>query len=223
MVLSNILSDEEKFRLSTSNLYCKARTQDRNTHKHSGPFCTRRKVFDDVKPQRSKTAADLVADELCTQHKQIKERFMHTVLPMLGLDDPSSTTDDTITDQSSREPLDRQQHQPQSGIDIFNSFTRALAAAGGQQAQPQPRHEPSPRIINENTKALLKRSMDLIVDHSAAIVQGGAVQPLERIVSKAMEIQQLAEEMHKLVDLMDDNSGEVQDDDEYKLEPFDSV
>ena len=59
---------------------CKASTQDFKIRKHVGPLCTRRKVFDDMKSQESKTVEELVADELCNAHKKIKERFMHIII-----------------------------------------------------------------------------------------------------------------------------------------------
>lgn len=56
--------------------YCKALTQDPHTKKHTGPRCSRRKIHDDTKSQQSKTIQDLVDDELCNQHKLMRERFM---------------------------------------------------------------------------------------------------------------------------------------------------
>ena len=67
--------------------WCKAPTQDPKTKKHTGPLCTRKKVFDDRKLQESKTVEDLVADELCSQHKKTQERFVHIIIPQLNLDD----------------------------------------------------------------------------------------------------------------------------------------
>ena len=59
-----------------SNRYCKTPIQDRLTKKGTELLCSRKKVYDDTKPQQSKTIEDLVADELCGQHTLIKERYL---------------------------------------------------------------------------------------------------------------------------------------------------
>lgn len=59
---------------------CRGLTQDPITKEQTGPRCTRKKVLDDKRPQATKTCEDLVADELCKQHKTMKETFNDMVI-----------------------------------------------------------------------------------------------------------------------------------------------
>ena len=54
---------------------CRALTKLPNAVDHRGPQCSRRKVPDTSKPQAQKNDRDLVADELCNQHKMMLDRF----------------------------------------------------------------------------------------------------------------------------------------------------
>ncbi|KAL8730504.1 MAG: hypothetical protein Q9166_004032 [cf. Caloplaca sp. 2 TL-2023] len=62
---------------------CKALTQHPRTKNNTGHRCSRAKIVDDTKLHGLKSTEELVADELCRQHKLMKERFMHMIIPQL--------------------------------------------------------------------------------------------------------------------------------------------
>lgn len=67
----------------SSERQCRGLIQDPITKKQTGPRCLRRKVFDDEKPQANKTRDDIIADELCKQHKLMKEKFAEMIVQQL--------------------------------------------------------------------------------------------------------------------------------------------
>ena len=70
---------------------CRALTQDSTTKLHTGPQCSRAKVVNDNIPQANKSRDELVADELCKQHKHLQERF--TVSKMCFIEKTPLTTE----------------------------------------------------------------------------------------------------------------------------------
>lgn len=65
-------TEEALKRLRSSNRYCKTRTQDSSTKKHTASLCTRRKIVDDTKSQKSKSisckSGFYVASKKVTNH-----------------------------------------------------------------------------------------------------------------------------------------------------------
>ena len=54
---------------------CRALTKLKNAADHKVPQCTRRKVPDPSKSRAQKSHRDIVAEELCNQHKLMLDRF----------------------------------------------------------------------------------------------------------------------------------------------------
>ena len=66
---------------------CKTSIQNFKIKKHVELFCIRRKIFDDMKFQKSKIVKKLMTNELCNEHKKIKKKFMHIIIFQLELSD----------------------------------------------------------------------------------------------------------------------------------------
>lgn len=88
-------------RKTSSDRQCRALIQDPFTKRQTGPRCSRRKVFDDEKPQANKTRDDLVADELCRQHKHMKEKFAEMIVQQLLEEQQGGSTAAITTTNSS--------------------------------------------------------------------------------------------------------------------------
>lgn len=58
------------------NSDCKTLTQNSRIKKHIDSRCTHKKIYDNIKFQRTKSIENLITNKLCKQHKTIKKKVM---------------------------------------------------------------------------------------------------------------------------------------------------
>ncbi|KAL8838302.1 MAG: hypothetical protein Q9170_002200 [Blastenia crenularia] len=114
----------------------KCRALKKIGNSHIGDQCSRNKVVDYSIPQALKTTEQLVADELCTQHKTIKGRFMTSIRRQLNLND-EPTPAPTITINNL---------QPATN---FQPATNLQQASTQQRASSEPPASSQPQVNSQ--------------------------------------------------------------------------
>lgn len=131
---------------------------------------------------------------------------MASIIPQLK---PRTSSDPTSSAAASDQRQNRAWKQVPDASLAHVNVTNNTSRNGKAPMLPTP---PLPQTqITGSNKAIVKRCMNLIIAHSTAISLGGGSQSYDQIATKARTIQELALEMQKFLELIDEKTGEVEE------------
>ena len=154
---------------------CRALTQNPQTKKQTGPRCLRRKVVDDEKPQANKSCDDLVADELCKQHKHMKEKFADMIIQQL--------LEEQLQHQEHQQQLQQVQQQQLQQLQQQQLQQQQLQQQQLQQQQlQQPVNPPSPVLGQSSFNRVQERQPCKVSEEFEAQIIGQCIKALSDLL-----------------------------------------